>query len=335
MAVPPRPGPCLRHRSSARYPPRPHGLARSLGQLGRRCGTRRQPERHRDRLDPARGTREQALRRRGRSRRSRSLGNFSTNEIRVANLNGTRAVTLFTEPAGSAPSGDVIDPANNKIYWTNQFSDEVRAGNLDGSGTPQTLFAGEDNPIGVAADPAAGKIYWTDLDSDTVRVGPLGGSTVGIPETLFNGPVAERPSDRSNGEQDTTGQAGRRTLGSGPGTSTAARRRLDPFRRRDRTGVRRAAEGASEHAAPRGSPAEPRSGASSHLPKRDVGARPARVVPVRAPPASAIGGREMGRPRRRSGVHAQPDRRLHLHRQGHQPGRVDLADSPRRRVTDA
>jgi DNA-binding beta-propeller fold protein YncE len=87
-----------------------------------------------------------------------------------------------------------IDPANNKIYWTNQFSDKVRAGNLDGSGIAQTLFSGEDNPIGVTADPVAGKIYWTDLESDRVRVGPLGGRTVGVPQTLFNSPSPGGPA---------------------------------------------------------------------------------------------------------------------------------------------
>ena len=85
-------------------------------------------------------------------------------------------------------------PANNKIYWTNQFSDQVRAGNLDGSGTAQTLFGGEDNPLGVAADPAAGKIYWTDLGSGLVRVGPLGGSGVGPAQTLFSGETPSGPA---------------------------------------------------------------------------------------------------------------------------------------------
>ncbi len=83
------------------------------------------------------------------------------------------------------PSGVAIDPATNKIYWTNQFTDQVRVGNLDGSGTASTLFGGanEDNPIGVAIDPAAGKIYWTNLNSGTVRVGTWTAS--GTASTLF------------------------------------------------------------------------------------------------------------------------------------------------------
>ena len=175
--------------------------------------------------------------------------NFSTNEIRVGNLNGTGASTLFTDPGGSAPSGVAIDPANNKIYWTNQFSDEVRVGNLDGSGTAQTLFSGEDNPIGVAVDPAAGKIYWTDLNSGTVRVGPLGGSTVGVAQTLFNSERAERAGDRPDDEQDLLGQLDVR-LGD-PGREPGRHRhRLDPVRRREHAALRRAAEGACEHRAP-------------------------------------------------------------------------------------
>ena len=117
-------------------------------------------------------------------RTTRSTGPISPRqEIRVGNLDGTGVpATLFTETAGSRPSGVAIDPAANKIYWTNQFSDEVRVGNLDGTGLAATLFAGEDNPIGVAI--AAGKLYWTDLNSGLVRAGNPNGSGA---TTLFSG----------------------------------------------------------------------------------------------------------------------------------------------------
>jgi DNA-binding beta-propeller fold protein YncE len=57
-----------------------------------------------------------------------------------------------------------IDPAAGKIYWTNQFSDEVRVGNLDGTGTgAATLFGGEGAPGGLTIDRAANKVYWANF----------------------------------------------------------------------------------------------------------------------------------------------------------------------------
>ena len=254
--------------------------------------------------------------------------NFSTDEIWAAKLNGTRAVTLFTEPAGSAPSGVTIDPANNKIYWTNQFSDEVRAGNLDGSGTAQTLFAGEDNPIGVAADPEAGKIYWTDLNSDTVRVGPLGGSAVGAPQTLFNslspsGPAIDPTSNKIYWASWWSG-FGIRT-GNLDGAGTASTLFGEPVEA-IRSLFAALLKAPREHEGPEDL-RRSQGGEGAHLPKRDVGARLARVVPVQGPVQIRLSVEEKWvEHRHRFGVHAQLDRRLHLHRDGHQPGRIDLAD---------
>jgi DNA-binding beta-propeller fold protein YncE len=69
----------------------------------------------------------------------------------------------------------------------------VRAGNLDGSGTAQTLFTETDgsNSIGVAVDPAAGKVYWTDLGTSLVRSGNLNGTGA---STLFNSPSPAGPA---------------------------------------------------------------------------------------------------------------------------------------------
>ena len=116
-----------------------------------------------------------------------------------------------------------IDPAANKIYWTNQVGTTgVRVGNLDGSGTASTLFGGEANPIGLAIDPAANKIYWADLGSccsgpGAIRVGNLDGS--GTASTLFGGEGGPgRRRDRPHGEQDLLGQfRPRRDPGREPG----------------------------------------------------------------------------------------------------------------------
>jgi DNA-binding beta-propeller fold protein YncE len=75
--------------------------------------------------------------------------------------------------------GIALDPAAGKIYWAEKASfgtpGKIGVGNLDGSGSPQTLFA--EAGLGLAIDPAAGKIYWTSPNySGAVRVGNLDGS---------------------------------------------------------------------------------------------------------------------------------------------------------------
>jgi uncharacterized protein (DUF2147 family) len=66
--------------------------------------------------------------------------------VRAGPLGGSAAgapQTLFSE-APNGPSGPAIDPTTNKIYWTSwQSGSGIRVGNLDGTGTPSTLFNGE------------------------------------------------------------------------------------------------------------------------------------------------------------------------------------------------
>ena len=112
--------------------------------------------------------------------------NWNAGEIRVGNLNGTGASTLFAEP-GNNLCGVAVDPTAGKIYWANFSTNEIRVGNLNGTGTASTLFTdpGGSAPSGVAIDPANNKIYWTNQFSDEVRAGNLDGS--GIAATLFGG----------------------------------------------------------------------------------------------------------------------------------------------------
>ena len=104
--------------------------------------------------------------------------------VGVGNLDGSgTAATLFSSEGG--PCGVAIDPAADKIYWTNFSSGTIRVANLDGTGTASTLTnaSSEGNPCGVAVDPAANKIYWANYSSGTIRVGNLDGS--GTAATLF------------------------------------------------------------------------------------------------------------------------------------------------------
>jgi hypothetical protein len=57
--------------------------------------------------------------------------------------------------------------------------------NLDGTGSPTTLFTGESAPYGVSIDPSAGRIYWADGSSGDIDVADLNGS--GSPSPLFSG----------------------------------------------------------------------------------------------------------------------------------------------------
>ena len=109
----------------------------------------------------------------------------SSGAIRVGNLTGGPAQSLFG--GESDPYGVALDPASGKVYWADLNSGNIRAGNLDGSGSSlQNLYMGEQSPAGVAIDPAAGKIYWTDATTPgAIRVANLDGS--GAPQNLFTG----------------------------------------------------------------------------------------------------------------------------------------------------
>ena len=106
-------------------------------------------------------------------------------EIRVGNLNGTGASTLFPATGGHL-CGVAVNAAAGKIYWANFDTNEIRVGNLNGTGA-STLFTdpGGSAPSGVAIDPANNKIYWTNQFTDEVRAGNLDGS--GTAQTLFSG----------------------------------------------------------------------------------------------------------------------------------------------------
>jgi hypothetical protein len=109
------------------------------------------------------------------------------NRIRVANLNGTGLSDLFT---GVLAYNVAIDAVAGKIYFADSSGGKIQVGNLNGSGSPTTLFSGEGDVHGVAIDPAAGKIYWASFASSSIRVGNINGT--GSPTNLFsdaNNPV--------------------------------------------------------------------------------------------------------------------------------------------------
>ena len=124
--------------------------------------------------------------------------------IRFVNVGDSGGTTLFGGEGGfaSGPCGVVPDPAAGKVYWTNFAPGEIRAANLDGSGTASTLFSDAGSACGVALNRAAGKIYWANHSANTIRVANLDGT--GVPATLFAEPPGSGPSgvviDRAAGK---------------------------------------------------------------------------------------------------------------------------------------
>jgi 6-phosphogluconolactonase (cycloisomerase 2 family) len=124
--------------------------------------------------------------------------------IRFADVGGSAGTTLFGGEGGvdAGPCGVALDPAAGKVYWTNFFPGQIRAANLDGSGTASTLFTDAGSVCGVALDRAAGKIYWANYTASSIRVANLDGT--GVAATLFTELPGSGPSgvviDRAAGK---------------------------------------------------------------------------------------------------------------------------------------
>ena len=109
--------------------------------------------------------------------------------IKKGNMDGTGTPELLYSPTNFSdigkPSNIFIDPVREKMYWTNELSDQIVEANLDGSGTPSVLFDGTDGvkrSAGLAVDFASGKIYWADTNLQKIFRGNLDGT--GTPEEL-------------------------------------------------------------------------------------------------------------------------------------------------------
>lgn len=76
-----------------------------------------------------------------------------------------------------APNGIAIDVANGLIYWSEIGNQEIRSGNLDGSGGVDFLYDAI-SPRDVAID--ATNIYWAEInepgDDDVILAAPIDGS---------------------------------------------------------------------------------------------------------------------------------------------------------------
>lgn len=137
--------------------------------------------------------------------------NWGQNAIRVGNLDGTgMPESLYTGEEGV--QGLAIDPVAGKIYWSTHYAavrnngvpdprGMIRVGNLDGSGTPKTLYRGELGPNGLTIDPAVGKLYWTSGTSGYSSIKVANSDGTGKVKELYvysnPGQVGPKPTDRT------------------------------------------------------------------------------------------------------------------------------------------
>ena len=136
-------------------------------------------------------------------------GPGSGRSIGVANLDGSDAhiVPIAGVPVVS-PHGVAVDPAADKLYWTNQDESNgnswIGYANLDGSngGYFNPGAATMSDPRGLALDKAAGKLYWANHGANRISVAnldgsggsdiPTGAATVDDPEGVAIAPAQNR-----------------------------------------------------------------------------------------------------------------------------------------------
>jgi DNA-binding beta-propeller fold protein YncE len=102
--------------------------------------------------------------------------------VQRANLDGSDPEVLVTRGVLD-PADIAVNPARNKIYWT-QLS-KIRQANLNGV-FPQDVLTGV-SPTGIDVDSGGGKIYWASVDK--IQRADLDGSSV---EDVFTGLFSPR-----------------------------------------------------------------------------------------------------------------------------------------------
>ncbi|OIQ36625.1 MAG: hypothetical protein BM555_02375 [Crocinitomix sp. MedPE-SWsnd] len=112
------------------------------------------------------------------------LGN---NEIVSMNPDGTGAVVLYDNADGvSGPRQVAIDPATNRVWWTNRDTDEIYDGTLDGLATANVTWSGQSGIYGIHFDPITNGLLWVTFGAnDEVHSGASDGS--GVVTTLISG----------------------------------------------------------------------------------------------------------------------------------------------------
>jgi Low-density lipoprotein receptor repeat class B. len=99
-------------------------------------------------------------------------GNFGTNTIGGANLDGSMVTQSFV-PAGG-PGGVAVD--GQHVYWTNFGGTTIGRANLDGSGVDQNFIPTAGGAFGIAVD--GQHIYWANNSQGSIGRADLDGGNV-------------------------------------------------------------------------------------------------------------------------------------------------------------
>lgn len=112
-----------------------------------------------------------------------------------ANLDGTGQTTLVN----STDARDVVvDPTNNKMYWTSGTLANITQANLDGTGAT-AILSGLTQPYGITMNHSTGKLYFTESTPGRVREANTDGTgltsiSTGLSNPIFiNMPSTETP----------------------------------------------------------------------------------------------------------------------------------------------
>jgi hypothetical protein len=112
------------------------------------------------------------------------MGNPSADDgfIRRSNLDGSNVMTLVPAGGTYTPKQMRVDPASNKMYWSDREGMRVMRANMDGTGVETLVTTGTTATdrmdlsrwcVGMAIDTAGGWFYWSQKGGDNAGVGSI------------------------------------------------------------------------------------------------------------------------------------------------------------------
>ncbi|PKP17520.1 MAG: hypothetical protein CVU05_15400, partial [Bacteroidetes bacterium HGW-Bacteroidetes-21] len=116
----------------------------------------------------------------------------NNNYISTVSDDGNDYTVLYDNSVGvNGPRDLVIDEENSLVYWVNKGTNSIMVGNMDGSGTPSTLYSGQTGIFGLYLLKSSQMLYWTTFSSgsnssfDVIKKAPANG--IGTPVTVVSG----------------------------------------------------------------------------------------------------------------------------------------------------
>ena len=93
----------------------------------------------------------------------------SQNKIVQASLDGSQKNEIYT--GLGSPGGIALDPTAGKIYWTDFHGshDDIKVGDMDGSGPSSVVLSGLNAPFGIAIDAANSHLYFCDNGDNVIK----------------------------------------------------------------------------------------------------------------------------------------------------------------------